>query len=77
LIVLPLIELLKGSKDRRKPGSIKLNNRESKVFRDLLDAFSIASLLRYFNPEGPIRLETDISGFGIARILLQPDNQRI
>lgn len=77
LIALPLTELLKGSKDGKKPGSVELNDRESKAFRDLLYAFSTAPLLRYFDPERPIRLETDASGFGMAGILSQPDDQGV
>lgn len=68
--MLPLTELLKGSKDRKKPENIKLNDRESKAFCNLLYTFSTVPLLRYLDLERPIRLETDILGFGIARILL-------
>lgn len=54
LIALPLTELLKGTKDGKKPGNVELNDRESKAFRDLLYAFSTAPLLCYFDPERPI-----------------------
>jgi transposase InsO family protein len=77
LIALPLTELLKGSKNGRKPGSVELDERESGAFRTLLDAFKKAPLLRFFDPSRPIRIETDASGFGMAGILSQPDDRKI
>lgn len=71
LITLPLTELLKGSKNGKKPGSVQLNERETKAFRTLLEAFTKAPLLRFFDPARPIRVETDASGFGMAGILSQ------
>jgi hypothetical protein len=65
--------MLKGSKNRRKPRSFEFNETERAAYRGLKGAFLLASLLRHFNPKNLIRLETDTSNKGIARILLQPD----
>jgi hypothetical protein len=72
-ITQPLTSMLKGSKNGRKPGSFEFNETERAAYRGLKGAFLSASLLRHFNPENPIRLETDALNKGIAGILSQPN----
>ena len=73
----PLTELLKGSQKGKKPGSVTLNEAETQAFRDLVDAFQRAPVLRHFDPQRPIRVETDASDMARAAILSQPDDQGI
>jgi hypothetical protein len=70
-----LTALLKGSKNGKKPGKVTLNEAESIAFRNLKLAFKSATLLIYFDPENPIRLETDASNQGMAGVLSQPDSE--
>lgn len=74
-IALPLTALLKGSEKGRKPGRVKLALGEKIAFRRLIAAFQSAPLLRHFDPQRPIRLETDASNRGMAGILSQPDDE--
>jgi hypothetical protein len=72
-IALPLTSLLKGSKNGKKPGSVNLDQEQQEAFQRLIDAFRSAPLLRHFDPQLQIRLETDASNLGMAGILSQPD----
>ncbi|OOO05787.1 RNA-directed DNA polymerase (Reverse transcriptase) [Aspergillus oryzae] len=72
-IALPLTSLMKGSKNGRKPGPVKFTLTEKLAFRRLIAAFQSAPLLRHFNPQQPIRIETDASSKGMAGIMSQPD----
>ena len=74
LIALPLTSLLRGSKNGKKPGSVKLSNDETQAFHRLLDAFQEAPVLQYFDPQKNIRIEPDASNLGMAGILSQPDD---
>jgi len=73
-IAAPLTGLLKGSDKGRKPGRVTFGEKEKEAFEQLKSAFTVAPLLRHFEPELPIRLETDASGFAMAGILSQPDS---
>ena len=73
----PLTELLKGSRNGRKPGSVTLNEVEVQAFQDLVDAFQRAPVLRHFDPHRHILVETDASDVAQAAILSQPDDQGI
>lgn len=73
-IVAPLTSLLKGSKQGKKPGPVEFGEGERAAFRKLLEAFRYAPLLRHFDPEKSIRVETDASKFGMAGILSQQDD---
>jgi transposase InsO family protein len=73
LIALPLTSLLRGSKNGRKPGSVKFSDDETQAFRQLLDAFQDAPVLQHFDPQKHIRIESDASNLGMAGILSQPD----
>jgi hypothetical protein len=63
---------LKGSDKGKKVGPFLWNDEAAEAFRVLKAAFTSAPLLRHFNPNQPIRLETDGSGMAIAAILTQP-----
>jgi hypothetical protein len=67
--------MMKGSKNGKKPGQVTLNKTESAAFRNLKGAFQSASLLRHFDPEKHIRLETDTSNQGMGGVLSQPDEE--
>ena len=43
-----------------------------RAFNQLRQAFNKAPILRYFDPECYIRIETDVSGYAIGGILSQP-----
>lgn len=73
-IALPLTDLLKGSVNGKKPGKVQLSLAQRIAFRRLITAFQSASLLRHFDPERRIRVETDASNQGMAGILSQPDD---
>jgi hypothetical protein len=60
-IALPLTNLLKGSKEKKKPGNINFSLEKKLAFRRLITAFQSAPLLRHFDPNRPSRLETDAS----------------
>jgi len=76
-IVAPLTSLLKGSKQGKKPGSVEFGDEERAAFQQLLEAFGSAPLLRHFDPERSIRVETDASKFGMAGILSQQDDEGV
>jgi hypothetical protein len=46
-----------------------------RIFRRLQQAFTTTPVLVHFDPDKPIRLETDLSGFAIAGIMFQPVDQ--
>ena len=48
-----------------------LTPEAKKAFEELKMAFTTAPVLRHFNPELPIRIETDASGYAIGGILSQ------
>ena len=74
LITTPLTNLLKGTKNGRKPGSVELIGPALTAFQQLKEAFKSADLIRHFDPEKKIRLETDASNEGMAGVLSQPDD---
>ena len=67
----PLTGLLKGSENGRKAGQLEWSVEANQAFARLQAAFTSAPLLRHFDPNLPIRLETDASEFGLAGILTQ------
>ncbi|KAL2104482.1 hypothetical protein VUR80DRAFT_423 [Thermomyces stellatus] len=67
----PLSDLLKGSKNGKKPGPVQLNNEAMKAFHDLKAKFTTAPLLRHFDPKKRTRVETDASKFAVAAVLSQ------
>lgn len=76
-ITRPLTDMLKGMKAGVKKGPFNPNEDALAAFEKLKEAFQTAPILVHFNPELPIRLETDASEFGVAGIIsqLQADGQ--
>ena len=72
-IARPLHQLLHGMKKGKKPGLIADNwqEREQESFEQLIDAFIAAPVLRHYDPDRHLRLETDASGTAYAGILSQ------
>ena len=73
-----LTSLLKGSTKGIKIEPFDWPVEAEEAFHSLRAAFTQAPLLRHFNPELPIRVETDSSDFALAGILtqLQEDNKQ-
>ena len=69
----PLTNLMKGSKNGKKVGDLKTEwgQAQQEAFIALLSAFEEAPLLRHFDPDRPIRMETDASKSGLGAILSQ------
>ena len=72
-IVAPMTALLKGSHNGKKAGKVELNGTERAAFERPNQAFHEAPLLHHFDPQLPIRIETDASNVAMADILSQPD----
>ena len=70
-IASPLTDLLQGSKEGKKPGPLNWTPEAQSAFEELRDTFTKAPLLVHFDPKRKIRIETDASGYGIAGILSQ------
>ena len=70
----PLTDLLKGSKEGKKPGPLHWTDKAQKAFEGLRQAFCTAPFLRHFDPEKKLRMETDASNFALGAILSQQDN---
>lgn len=71
-IVHPITNLLKTTQNATKPGGFKWTQECQEAFDNLKRTFTTAPILVHFDPEKPIRVETDASGFAIAGILSQP-----
>ena len=67
----PLTGLLKGSEKGKKSGPFEWPIDAEHAFDRLRVAFTMAPLLRHFDPELPIRIETDASEYALAGILTQ------
>ena len=72
-IARPLNNLLKGGKRSRTHTPFELTESAKQAFRELKEAFTTAPVLRHFDPDLPIRVETDASGHGLSGILSQPN----
>jgi reverse transcriptase-like protein len=72
-ITKPIQNLLRGMKNGRKPGLIGGNWQEAqqKAFEDLIDRFTTAPILRHYDPNLPMRVETDSSRAALAGVLSQ------
>ena len=72
-IAQPLTSLLKGSKNGRKSGDFSKawGSLQQQAFLDLLGTFQTAPLLQHYDPELPIRLETDASDVALGGVLSQ------
>ena len=65
---MPLISLLKGSIKGKKPRLVTLSYNKRETFEKLKEAFIKALLLRHFNPNALLCVETNTSRYTIARI---------
>ncbi|SLM34776.1 Reverse transcriptase domain [Lasallia pustulata] len=81
-IAAPLLNLLKMGKNKKEigvkvqqtnvvPPPFPLSKTALEAFKTLKEAFTSAPLLRYFDKNKPMRVETDASAFAIGRILTQ------
>jgi hypothetical protein len=72
-IARPLTALLKGSVNGRKSGDFSKawGSLQHQAFLNLLGTFQTAPLLRHYNPDLPIRLETDASDVALGGVLSQ------
>ena len=68
----PLTDLLKGGKAGKFTGKFTLTDAAAGAFRALKASFTSAPMLRHYDPEKPIQVETDASGFAVAGVLRQP-----
>jgi hypothetical protein len=75
-VAAPLTSLLRGSQNGKKSGPFIWPESAEQAFRTLRAAFTTAPLLKHFDPEKPIRLITDASGYALAGILLQPGEEQ-
>ena len=67
----PLSNLLVGGKQGKFTGPLSFSDKARSTFIKLKEKFSSAPMLRHFNPEKAVHLETDASVFTIAGILSQ------
>ena len=67
----PLTGLLKGSEKGKKSGPFEWPDDAEDAFDKLRHAFTVAPLLRHFDLQLPIRIETDASEYALAGILTQ------
>ncbi|KAL1953484.1 hypothetical protein VTO42DRAFT_2763 [Malbranchea cinnamomea] len=72
VLTAPIMDLLKGMQNGKKTGPFLFTQEASKAFQELKQAFRREPLLRYFDPEKPIRLEMDVSLFAAGAVLSQP-----
>ena len=71
----PMTDMLKGGRNGRFSGPFLPTPAMKRSFADLRDAFTKAPVLAHFDPARPIRLETDASGFAIAGIISQQQDE--
>ena len=67
----PLSNLLVGGKQGKFTGPFSFSDEVRSTFVELKEKFSSTPMLRHFDPEKAIRLETDTSAFAITGILSQ------
>ena len=67
-----LTDLLKGGKAGKFPKQFALTPAARSAFYKLKNAFTTAPMLRHYDPDKAIQVETDASGFAIAGVLRQP-----
>jgi hypothetical protein len=67
----PMTDMLKGGKNGRFSGPFVPTPAMCQSFAQLREAFTKVPVLAHFDPARPICLETDVSGFAIAGIISQ------
>jgi hypothetical protein len=55
----------------------KLTPKAIQSFKSLKKAFANPPLVRYFNPEKPILIQTDASKWGMGAIMYQPIDEKV
>ena len=70
-IVNPLTGLLKGSEKGKKHGQLVWGLSEEQAFQEIKEAFITAPVLKHYEPERRLRIESDASNFAVAAILSQ------
>ena len=70
-VVKPMTDMLKGMQAGRKKGDFEWSDVQRASFAKLKDLFTSEPILRHFNPEYRIMVETDASDFAIGAILSQ------
>ena len=70
-ITVSLTNLLKDSKEGKKPGFLTLTVDAVEAFENLKKAVMTVLVLIYYNPQKEIQVETDTSDVAIAGILSQ------
>ncbi|SLM36296.1 gag polymerase env [Lasallia pustulata] len=85
-IAAPLLNLLKTGNNKKEigvkvrqvnivPALFPLSKTALEMFKALKEAFKSTPLLRYFDENKPMRVETDASAFTIGRILTKKDTE--
>ena len=75
-VIRPLTDMLKGMKAGKKTGPFPWGDAEAKAFQDLKTRFQGDPILVHFDPDLPIMVETDASGFAIGAVLSQKHQRR-
>jgi hypothetical protein len=70
-----MTDMLKEGKNGRLLGPFLPIPAMKRSFAELRDAFTKAPVLAHFDPVRPIRLKTDASGFVIAGIISQQQDE--
>ena len=70
-VVAPLTNMLKGMQEGKKTGPFAFEQPQREAFETLKKAFTSAGVLVHFDPQKPIMIETDASGFAIGAVLSQ------
>jgi hypothetical protein len=68
-IVHALTSLTKGNKKGKQPVPINWGDAQEQAFRKIKAAFTEAPILRHYQPNARLRLETDASQFAISAIV--------
>ena len=72
----PLTDLLKGGKAGKFSNKFLMTDEAKRAFELLKYAFTSAPMLRHYDPQKQIRVETDASGFAIAGVLRQQSEDK-
>jgi hypothetical protein len=66
-----MTDLFKDMQKGKKSGPFHWPREASDAFRKLQDYFTNVLMLQHYNPFYRLRMETDVSGFGLTAILSQ------
>ena len=76
-LVVPLSDMLKGSKNSKKKGPFVMTDEAKKAFKGLKEAFTKAPVTQHHDPDKLLQLETDSLGYAIAGILSQSGGELV